>query len=121
MTILHFEYSDFFRRYVEDLVEKTGHQYVYESKGEMLFNHLAHDDIDLIITGMELVDMCGEDLIHDLQTSKFKEIPIIVITSANADNIKRRLKGLKFNDLILKEQLNFDTLAKCIDRIEDTL
>ncbi|MDK2867948.1 MAG: two-component system, cell cycle response regulator [Clostridiales bacterium] len=121
MNILHFEYSDFFKRFVKDLVDNAGHTYIHTNRGEMLFNLLAHYDIDLIITGMELSDMTGEQLIQSLRTSKFKHIPIVIITSATVENINKRLRGVKFDDVILKENLTFDSFTKCIDRIEDDL
>ena len=121
MTILHFEYSEFFKKYVQDLVEQAGHTYIQSNRGDQLFTLLAHHDVDLIITGMELSDMCGENLIRDLQTSKFKRTPIVIITSASVENIRKRLQGLRFNDIIMKEQLNFDTFTKCVDRIEDSM
>lgn len=121
MNILHFEYSSFFKNYVRDLVERSGHNYLSSSQGDALFNQLALHDVDIIITGLELSDMRGEELISSLQASKFKSIPVVIITSAAVENLTARLKGIKFDDFILKENLNFDSFTKCIDRIEDSI
>ncbi|MBF4695997.1 response regulator [Fusibacter ferrireducens] len=121
MRILHFEYSDFFRRVVHDLVLRSGHAYFETKKGSDLFRILAHDEIDVIFTGMELSDMSGENLIQDLKESKFKSIPVVILTSSEVDNLNKRLKGLDFYDFILKENLNIDTLNNILDRIEDML
>jgi len=121
MNILHFEYSVFFRNYMRDLVEKSGHHYISEVQGGALFHVLAMHDVDVIITGLELTDMRGEDLIGQLQSSKFKDIPVVVVTSSAVTNLKVRLSSVHFEDFILKEDLNFDSFAKCIDRIEDNV
>jgi CheY-like chemotaxis protein len=121
MNILHFEYSEFFRNYIRDLVEKSGHHYLCETQGKSLFNTLAMHEVDIIITGLELSDMKGEELIQQLQTSKFKHIPVVVVTSSAIDNLNARLKGVHFDDFILKENLNFDSFTKCIDRLEDNV
>ena len=121
MRILHFEYSDFFRRVVHDLVLRSGHAYLETNQGSDLFRILAHDEIDVIFTGMELSDMSAENLIQELKDSKYKSIPVIVLTSSEIDNLNKRLRGLDFYDFILKENLNIDSLNTVLDRIEDML
>ncbi|GAU79755.1 response regulator [Fusibacter sp. 3D3] len=121
MRILHFEYSDFFRRVVHDLVLRSGHAYFETKQGSELFRILAHDEIDVIFTGMELSDMSGENLIKELKNSKYKSIPIIILTSSEVENLNKRLKGLDFYDFILKEHLNLDSLNTLLDRIEDMI
>lgn len=121
MRILHFEYSDFFRRVVHDLVLRSGHAYFDSRQGNDLFKILAHDEIDVIFTGMELSDMSGEELIKELKSSKFCTIPIVILTSSEVENLNKRLKGLDFYDFILKENLNIDTLNNVLDRIEDMM
>ena len=117
MRILHFEYSDFFRRVVHDMALRQGYDYVDSRDGKDLFKMLSKHDFDVILTGMELADMRVEELLSELDNSKYRDLPVVIITSTEVNNIHTRLKHLKFNDFILKESLNVDVLDKCLKRI----
>jgi CheY-like chemotaxis protein len=117
MTILHFEYSGFFKRVLHDLAILQGHNYIDSDQGEALFNLLAHYDVDVILTGLELSDMSAETLISNLKASKYKHIPVVIVTSSEVENVRARLKSLPFDDFILKEQLTPETLGKCLSKI----
>jgi len=117
MRILHLEYSGFFRKMVKELIISSGHT-PFESKyGSDVFKILAQTDIDLIITGLELADMTGEELVEHLRNSRYGHVPIVLITSLEVDEVRQRLKGLKIDDYILKQDLNQDRFESCIDRI----
>lgn len=118
MRILHFEFSDFFRRVVHDMSVRLGYDYIGTSNGEDLFKILAKHDIDVIFTGMELSDMDAEHLISNIKGSKFADVPIVILTSSEIADIHKRLKGIEFNDFILKENLNVNSLKKCVTRFE---
>ncbi len=116
MRILHFEYSDFFRRIVHDMCLRMGADYIGTSHGEDLFKQLAKHDIDLIITGMELDDMSAETLIVQIRSSKYEKLPVVILTSSEITGIHKRLKGLQFDDFIMKENLTMDVFKRCIQR-----
>ncbi len=118
MRILHFEFSDFFRRVVHDMSVRLGYEYIGTSNGEELFKILAKYDVDVIFTGMELSDMDAEHLISSIKASKYANTPIVILTSNEIADIHNRLKGIEFNDLIIKENLNVNSLKKCIMRFE---
>lgn len=118
MRILHFEYSDFFRRVVHDLSVRLGYDYVGSHEGSDLFKLLAKYDIDIVFTGMELSDMNAESLIEQLKDSKYKHIPVVILTSSEIADIHKRLKGIEFNDFLLKENLSSETLRKCVSRFD---
>lgn len=118
MRVLHFEFSDFFRRIIHDMSTRLGFDYYGTSYGDDLFKALAKQDFDVIITGMELGDITAEKLIENLKASKYQNIPVIILTSSEIENIHKRLRQLEFNDLILKENLNIDVYKKCILRFE---
>jgi len=118
MNILHFEYSDFFRIYVKDLIEDMGHTYYATQNGESLYQFLAQTTIDVILTGLELHDMTAEQLIENISKTRYKDIPIIIVTSSEVEDLKSRMKSINYSDFIIKETLNNDTLAKCLERFE---
>lgn len=116
MRILHFEFSEFFRRFVHDLSVRLGYDYIGTDSGENAFKLLAKHDVNVIITGMELSDMHAEQLIEELKSSKYSDLPVVILTSSEIANIHKRLKGLEFSDFILKESLTIETLKKCVQR-----
>lgn len=118
MRVLHFEFSDFFRRIIHDMSTRLGFDYHGTSYGEDLFKYLAKHDVDVIITGMELSDVNAGQLISNLKSSKYSDIPVVILTSSEIENIHKRLRQLEFNDLILKEQLTIELYRKCILRFE---
>ncbi|MDH8677553.1 response regulator [Fusibacter bizertensis] len=118
MKILHFEYSDFFRRVVHDMALRLGYDYIGTSNGDDLFKILAKHDIDVIFTGMELSDMSAESLISNIKSSKFDFLPIVILTSSEIADIHKRLKGIEFSDFIVKENLTIQSLKKCVNRFE---
>ncbi|MBE0449206.1 MAG: response regulator [Clostridia bacterium] len=121
MRILHFEYSDFFRRVVHDMTVREGHDYIQSSTGKNLISLLDRNEVDVIFTGMELSDITAEQLIDALSKSSYSKIPVVIITSSGVQDITHRLKNLNFFDFILKENLNLDIFAKCLRKIKFTL
>ena len=69
MHILHLEYSAFFRKLVKEMILESGHSPVESKYGSDVFKILAQTDVALIITGFELADMTGEELIQ--QNARF--------------------------------------------------
>ncbi len=120
MRILHFEYSEFFRRIVHDMATRLGFDYIGTADGQDLLKIMARTEIDVILTGMELSDMSAEALIASLKKSKYDDTPIIILTSTEIADIHKRLKGLEFNDLITKETLTLDRLKRCVTRFQKT-
>lgn len=118
MRILHFEYSDFFRRMIHDMTVRQGYDYIGTSEGKSLFKWLSQTDIDVILTGMELSDMSVETLLAELSHTKYKHIPVVIITSTDVQGIQSRLKGLQYADFLLKENLTLASLSKCLTRVK---
>ncbi len=116
MRILHFEFSDFFRRIVHDMSLRLGYDYIGTSRGEELLKLLEKNEVDVIFTGMELSDMDAEHLISNIKASKFANIPIVILTSNEIAESHKRLTGIEFNDFIVKDNLNVNTLKKCVLR-----
>jgi CheY-like chemotaxis protein len=111
------EYSAFFRKIVKEMIIDSGHSPLESKNGSDVFKLLAQTDIALIITGFELADMTGEELIQQMRNSRYSDIPIVLITSLEVSEVKERLKGLKIDDCILKQDLTSDRFNSCIDRI----
>jgi len=117
MQILHLEYSAFFRKIIHDMLVEAGFDPISTKSGKDLYKILATEDIDVIITGLELSDMTGEEMIKDFRESKFGDLPVVVITGSEMSEVRERLKGLFIDDFILKTQLTQDRLIDCMERL----
>jgi CheY-like chemotaxis protein len=78
-TIIHVDNSEFFRRLVKTFLIEQGFLVESFSKGAKALEAID-GDTDLIITGMSLSDMDGEDFIKKIIGSPYN-IPIITLTS----------------------------------------
>lgn len=117
MRVLHFEYSDFFRKIVHDMAVRKGIDYIESNSGSDLFKLLSKYEVDIIVTGMELSDMSVESLLNDLFDSKYRSLPVIILTSSDVENITKKLKNLKFNDFILKENLTPELFQQTLTNV----
>jgi len=117
MQVLHLEYSAFFRKIIHDMLIEAGFNAFSTKSGKDVYQILATEDIDVIITGLELSDMTGEDLIGNLRDSKFGELPIVVITGSEMSEVRQRLKGLFIDDFIVKTQLTQEKLIDSLERV----
>ncbi len=82
------------RKYLTLFLEARKFKVLSATNGAEAINMLEENDIDLVITDLEMPVMHGYELIHRLKTSqRWKDIPIIVLTSRSAE--KHKLKALQ--------------------------
>jgi len=91
----------------------------------VLQNAVAKDiKIDLIISDYQMPGMNGGDLFRSLQSkADFAEIPMILLTSVNADNAIRRLKEEGLASVLTKParaSLLLDTITKCLFKSQNS-
>lgn len=99
------------------MLVEAGFNPISIKSGKDIYKILATEDIDVVLTGLELADMTGEELIEDLRNSKFGDLPIIVVTGSEVSEVRHRLKGLFIDDFILKTQLTQERLAESLERV----
>jgi two-component system cell cycle response regulator len=124
LKILHLDRSELFRKVMRELVLRCGHQVVCVSTRAEAWDCLSAGGIDLIVTGLELDDGKGEDLIRDLNASaEHRNVPVIVVTSTDSIEMRERLFALGVVDYMLKGELDEDRLRRYFDALaaEDEL
>jgi len=76
---------------------------VEETHGTRAFELLKSSDPDLIILDIHLPGMSGIDICNELRKiNKFKDVPIIAVTSFAMKGDKERILEAGFNDYISK-------------------
>lgn len=111
LRILHLEESKLVKKRMGDIVESTGHLYYPAQSPKEAMAILKKEVIDIIVTALEFVGMSGEEFIHDINNSKYKNIPIIVLTSTDTLEMREHIFGLGVVDYLVKTEVE-DSLIR---------
>jgi two-component system cell cycle response regulator len=111
LKILHLEESRFIKKKMGDIVEGTGHFYYPAQTPAEAIELLKHETIDIIITALEFEAASGEDFIKTINHSKYKNIPIIVLTSTDTMEMREHLFSLGVVDYLVKTEVE-DSLLR---------
>lgn len=123
MKILHIEHSKMIRKASKDVIMSLGCEYLESTGLEDTYKVLEKENIDLVITGLELDDIDGESLIASLSQSQYANIPIVVLTSYDNLEIRTKLFQLGVVDYQIKKDFNGERLKTYIEsiRLDETL
>ncbi len=111
LKILHLEGSRFIKKKMGDIVESTGHIYYPVGSPKEAMNLLEKESVDIIITALEFEGVAGEDFIAQVNHSKFKNIPIIVLTSTDTMEMREHIFSLGVVDYLVKTEVE-DSLIR---------
>lgn len=111
LKILHLEESRFIKKKMGDIVKSTGHLYYPVSSPAEAIEILRNETIDIIVTALEFDGISGEDFINQINHSKFKNIPIIVLTSTDTMEMREHIFGLGVVDYLVKTEVE-DSLLR---------
>ncbi len=93
-TVLVVDDSLSVRKYLSLFLEARQFSVLSATNGLEALKVLEENNIDLVITDLEMPVMHGYELIHRIKTSqKWKDIPVVVLTSRSAE--KHRIKALQ--------------------------
>jgi len=113
--ILHVDNSTFVRKIIKNIVIEKGLMFKEAGSATEAIEILKNEEIDLIITGLELADSSGEQFIRDLKKSTHAQVPVIAVTSNNSLESREELFDLGVVDYILKSELSQNRLDKYFD------
>jgi len=99
--IIHVDNSEFFRKLMKSFLSEIGLDCEsFESGGDAI-SAAADGGAAYVITGLELPDMSGADLLKRLVTLPQK-VPVIVVTSSNEIAKHKNIEALGVEAIILK-------------------
>ena len=88
MYVIHADNSGFFRKVLKVFLAELGVDSDGFDNGDDVLNEVGTRKVSCVITGLELSDMTGEELIRQLQYSGHSMTIIAVTSSGNDDRIK---------------------------------
>ena len=96
VRILLAEDSPFYRNMIANYLIAAGYEVESVENGLVAFEKLKSDEhFDLVITDLEMPEMDGFELIKLIRSEeRFKDIPILVLTSLRGEDIERKVKEL---------------------------
>jgi len=123
INMLHVERGSFFRKVIKDIAAQSGLVHFESDSAEDALEILKEEQIDLIITGLELADSSGEDFIEKLRRTQFNGIPVMVISSSDSMEDYEKMFSLGVVDFIHKKDISFERFNRYIQSIvkEDKL
>lgn len=123
INILHVERGSFFRKVIKDIAAQSGLIHFEAESAEEALEVLKDEVIDLIITGMELADISGEEFIEKLRRTRYNGIPVMVISSSDSMEDYEKMFSLGVVDFIHKKDISYDRFNRYIQSIlkEDRL
>ena len=116
-NILAVDDSPSMRQLVSMTLRKAGHQVLLAEDGEQALEMAKGNDIDLIITDVNMPHMDGIALTEALRAqSDYRFKPILVLTTESSAEMKMLGKAAGATGWIVKP-FNADSLLKVLDRV----
>jgi two-component system, chemotaxis family, chemotaxis protein CheY len=102
-TILVVDDSSTVRKFVSVSLSMQGFHVVTAEDGMDALEKLPREPIDLIITDLNMPNMDGMELIRTLRENpNYKELPIIILTSLNENDLKKESHSLGIQSYLNK-------------------
>jgi len=91
--IVHVDNSDFFRKAMRTFLAELGFEVLEFDRGEDAIADIAGGGVSCLITGLELQDMRGEELIRRIRPAA-ETMTVIAVTASGDDARTRNLETL---------------------------
>lgn len=102
----------------KNILESVGYAVVIARDGKEALEKAAHEKFDLVVTDVLMPRMDGFELVTRLRLDKhYKETPIIVVTTRESDEDKRKGMEAGANAYILKSDFTSENLLETIGRL----
>ena len=101
MNVVHVDNSSFFRKVIKVFLSELGIDSESYESGEDVLNEVGNRKVGCVITGLELTDMTGEELIKQLIYSGHS-MTIIAVTSSGNDVLIKNLEDMGVKATIQK-------------------
>jgi two-component system chemotaxis sensor kinase CheA len=117
-VILLVEDSIYVRTQEQRLLEKSGYEVVTAVDGLDGYHQLKKRDFDAVISDVEMPNLDGFSLTAKIrQQRKYNNLPIILVTTLNSDEDKRRGAEAGADAYILKGKFNQGALLETLGRL----
>jgi two-component system, chemotaxis family, sensor kinase CheA len=117
-TILLVEDSIYVRTQEQRLLEKAGYEVVTAVDGLDGYHQLKTRDFDAVISDVEMPNLDGLSLTAKIrQHQEYKDLPIILVTTLNTDEDKKRGAEAGASAYVIKGKFNQGVLLETLERL----
>jgi diguanylate cyclase (GGDEF)-like protein len=116
-VILHADRSTFFHKVVKDILSQKGITCRSVTSKTEAVTVLNAENVDMIITGLELEDGGADELIDEINRSEHRSIPVLVITGNDSIELREQYFSLGVVDYLLKKDVSYDLFDKYFDTL----
>lgn len=99
------------------LLRSQGHEVDEAGDGEEAWQKLTSSEYDLLITDVQMPNLDGIELTRRVKNSRFKQIPVVILSSLSAPQDLRRGAEAGADAYIGKSELDGEKLAATIERL----
>ena len=121
LKILLVEDSNSYRNHIQRTLRNFGFEVHAEKNGRLAYQFLANksaDDVDFIITDIEMPEMDGFELLENIRSSdKWSQIPVVAMTTRYTAELIQRGKEMGFSDFLKKfdESVLLKSMVSCLE------
>ncbi len=115
-TVLHVDNSSLYKKLLKEKFTEFGWRYISAGGMSEALALLEKSEVNLMITALELEDGSGEDLVRRINTGTHREVPVVIITSNESVEIRKKLFSLGAIDFIPKN-ITEEQLRRYIEKL----
>lgn len=115
-SVLHIDNSTFFKKLLKDAFTNHGCHYIPSSNMAAAFEILESQRVDMILTALELEKGNGDEFLKQINTSKFNNIPVVVISSTDSLEKREQMFALGAIDFIPKD-ISHDQIITYVQKL----
>jgi two-component system cell cycle response regulator len=99
--VIHVDNSEFFRKIMKRFLSELGFESDGFERGEEAALAAGAGDVSLVIAGLALADMSGEEFVKRITASP-RPVPVIIVSSNDEELQAKRLSALGVRAMIKK-------------------
>jgi two-component system cell cycle response regulator len=111
------ERGSFFRKVIKDIAAQSGLIHFEADSADAALEILRNESVDLIITGLELADVSGEEFVEQLHRTQFNGVPVMVISSSDSLDDYEKMFKLGVVDFIHKKDISYERFNRYVQSI----
>lgn len=116
-SIVLVEDSEIVRDMIEGMLRGLGHKVLEAANGRDALVHLERQDVDIVITDLEMPVMDGFELIEQIRANPTtSDIPIVVLSSRGSAADKQRAGELGADAYLVKSEFSEERLVETLRR-----
>lgn len=106
------------RALLKSILQSAGHEVVAAVDGQDAWQRLQHEDVELVVTDVDMPKMNGIELAKTIRSSgRFRDLPVVLVTSRDSDEDKARGVEAGADAYLVKSAFDQTNILETIDQL----